>query len=314
MRILFHDNSITNRGTTVAIQDYARFNNELLNNESYIVYNNSDPYNDHSVIEYLNKLFPVYSYSNISELYTLCDRLGIDLAYFIKYGFNDGVLANTPVKNAVHAVFQAYQPHGDHYAYISEWLSIKMSRGRVPYVPHIVDLPPEKRIHHNFGKGKIVIGRYGGNTTFDIPFVKDAVKEIVETYDDFVFVFVNTDKFYEHRNIIYLDPILDLQGKTDFILSCDAMLHGRERGESFGLAIAEFLFHNKPVFAWRGGTDGHHTIMLKDHDTLYSDKQDLIDKLLSLREGKYLNSNYKYSVDEFLPHRVMRKFHDIFLV
>jgi hypothetical protein len=312
MKILFHDNSLTNRGTTVAILDYAKYNQELLNNESYIVYRKNEP-NDPAVIERVSKLFPTFGYTFPDELDTLCSKLQIDTSYFIKYGFNDGILSYNS-KNAIHAVFQSYQPHGDIYAYISEWLSYRMTNGRVPYVPHIVNLPLERKKKYNFGDGKIVIGRHGGNATFDLPFVKDAIKKIVETTDDFVFVFVNTDKFYEHGNIIYLDPILDLQDKTDFIMSCDAMLHARERGESFGLAIAEFLFHNKPVFAWKGGTDGHHINLLKDFNTLYEDEDDLISKLSSLREGKYLNLNYKYRVDEFLPHHVMRRFHDIFLV
>jgi hypothetical protein len=312
MRILFHDNGISNRGTTVAILDYAKYNQELLGHESCIIHK-AGPNNDSSVLEYINKNYPVYSYTSLSELYNICDRLNIDVAYFIKYGFNDNTLSNPPVRNVVHAVFQAYQPHGDRYAYVSEWLSNKMSGGQIPYIPHIVNLPLEKQHSYIFNKGKIVLGRYGGNTTFDIPFVKDAVREIVEKYDDFIFVFVNTDKFYEHKNIIYLDPILELQGKTDFILSCDVMLHARERGESFGLAVAEFLFHNKPVLSWAGGTDQHHVDMLKETGTLYTNKEDLIYKILSLRDGNFLNKEYKYIVDKFSPDHVMRKFHDIFL-
>jgi hypothetical protein len=311
MRILFHDNSITNRGTTVAILDYAKYNQELLNNESFIVYRNTDPYNDPSVIEYIKTKFPIYGYSTLDELYSICDSLKIDLTYFIKYGFDDGILSNT--KSAVHSVFQAYSPHGNSYAYISEWLSQKMTGGRTPFVPHIVDMPIEPTFLYDFPKDKIIIGRYGGNTTFDIPFVKSAVIDIVNSYTDFVFVFANTDKFYEHENIIYLDPILDIQHKTNFIQSCDAMLHARERGESFGLAVAEFLFHNKPVLSWVGGTDQHHVSMLNETGTLYTDKENLIGKILSVREGKYLDKEYKYIVEKFSPDHVMRKFHDIFL-
>lgn len=312
MRILFHDNSITNRGTTVAILDYAKYNQELLGNESFIVYRNTDPYNDLSVVDHIKKKFPIYSYSDLSELYSICDSLKIDVSYFIKYGFDDGILSNT--KNVVHSVFQAYSPHGERYAYISEWLSNKMTGGSIPFVPHIVDLPAEATSSYNFSTDKIIIGRYGGNTTFDIPFVKDAIIEIVNTYNQFLFVFVNTDKFYEHENILYLDPILDVQQKTNFILSCDAMLHARERGESFGLAVAEFLFHNKPVLSWAGGIDQHHVDLLKETGTLYTNKQDLIGKILSLSCGNFLNNEYKYIVDKFSPNHVMRKFHDIFLM
>ena len=36
MRVLFHTNTLNYRGTTVAISDYARYNQEVLGNESII--------------------------------------------------------------------------------------------------------------------------------------------------------------------------------------------------------------------------------------------------------------------------------------
>jgi len=41
MKILFHANTLNFRGTTVAVTDYARYNQEVLGNESVIVYNES---------------------------------------------------------------------------------------------------------------------------------------------------------------------------------------------------------------------------------------------------------------------------------
>ena len=38
MKILFHANTINYRGTTVAITDYAKYNQEILGNESIIAY------------------------------------------------------------------------------------------------------------------------------------------------------------------------------------------------------------------------------------------------------------------------------------
>ena len=89
------------------------------------------------------------------------------------------------------------------------------------------------------------------------------------------------------------------------------MLHGRELGESFGLAISEFLFHNKPVLAWSGGFDRNHVQMLQHTGLLYDDEKQLREKLLSIRD--YKNGDYKAIVEPFTPANVMRKFQQVFL-
>lgn len=73
------------------------------------------------------------------------------------------------------------------------------------------------------------------------------------------------------------------QDESNFIGSCDAMLHARLRGESFGLAIGEFLFLDKLVVCWSGGYDRNHVNLLNmDRDLLYDDASTL-KKLLKLQ-------------------------------
>ena len=124
------------------------------------------------------------------------------------------------------------------------------------WVPHMVDLPePNKNLREKLGipKNATVFGRYGGFDTFDLPFVYQPIVDIVEKYTDVYFVFANTRPFANHPRIKYVKEIVTKQGKSNFINSCDFMVHARHRGESFGLSIAEFLFHNKPVLAWEIG-------------------------------------------------------------
>ena len=45
----------------------------------------------------------------------------------------------------------------------------------------------------------------------------------------------------------HLPPTADVARLHAFIRSCDAMLHGRTGGETFGLACAEFSAFNRPV-------------------------------------------------------------------
>ena len=43
MKVLFHTHTLNFRGTAVAVYDYAKYNQEILGNESIICYNASVP-------------------------------------------------------------------------------------------------------------------------------------------------------------------------------------------------------------------------------------------------------------------------------
>lgn len=326
MRVLFHTNTINYRGTTVAITDYAHYNQEILGNESIITYNadygyEKDMGSEQVVIDELKKRFDVIGYKT-GDLEGIIDKEKADVAYFIKSGQIDGGLPPMPgtdskfpsnCRTAVHAVFQFYEPHGDRYAYISKWLSDEMSSGSVPYVPHIVNLPGSDTTYREglgIRKDQIVVGRIGGYYTFDIPGVKDYIKRLVNDNDKFVFLFVGTEPFINHPNVKFINEIHDVKKKANFINTCDCMLHARQRGESFGLSIAEFLSMNKPVLAWNGGHDRNHLEMLKDSGTLYSNEDDLNYMLHNLGDFK---QDWAKRVEEFKPEPVMKKFNEVFL-
>lgn len=321
MKIAFQTNTICHRGTTVAILDYAKYNREILGNESIIVYPTNfrdsgvspDSLTQQDVLEEVKSQFTVIGYTSLTELDKIVEDNNVDATYFIKGGFNDGIVT-TKSKNLIHAVFQANQPHGDRYAYISEWLSDYVSNGNIDFVPHIVDLPKIKRSDFRKKLGisddKIVIGRIGGLHQLDIPFVLETIAQFAYKNPNYVFLFVNTFKFTNLPNIIFLNPIIDEQEKTDFILSCDAMVHGRSDGESFGLAICEGLFHNKPVFCFNGGRDKHHITLLKDSGLLYNNSIELYNMLLN---AKKFTTDYSKIVEKFNPQLVMEKFKKVFL-
>ena len=58
MKILFHDNTLTERGTSVALYDYAKYNEEILGNESYICYNSTHSDNNSEVVQKFTNRFP----------------------------------------------------------------------------------------------------------------------------------------------------------------------------------------------------------------------------------------------------------------
>lgn len=325
--IAFQTNTLCHRGTTVAILDYAKYNQEYLNNKSIIVYpknfNDSgvshDSLTQPDVLDYVSKYFPTFGYSSLEELDKICLDNNVDFTYFIKAGFNDGLITKTST-NLIHAVFQANQPHGDKYAYISSWLSKIMSDNTIDYVPHIVNLPKTSvsnfREKLGISDDKIVIGRIGGLYQFDIQWVIQTVANFAYNNPNYEFVFVNTANFLQSPtllpNIKFIEPIIDLQEKTDFYLACNATIHARSGGESFGLAICESLFHNKPVLAFNGGIDQHHVQLLKDTELLYSNPEDLWNKLLNIPNQYPVD--YSKLVEEFSPKNVMDKFNKVFLL
>ena len=332
MKVLFHTHTLNYRGVAGAVRDYARYNQEILGNESIILYNSHHKYvkdegNEQSVVDKFKEEFKVIGYNGdhaFKEVSNICEKENLDLAYFIKAGnkgtelpcdaFDMKVISTA--KTAVHCVFQAFEPHGDRYAYISEWLSRhvhSITKQAVPYVPHIVKLPePTKNYREMLGvrPDQFLIGRIGGYYTFDIEFVKKQIEYLVSKTDRFVFLFIGTAPWIDHPNVKFTQEIHDVQLKTDLINSCDAGIHARTRGESFGLSIAEFLYLNKPILAFNGGHDLNHLLMLNNSGLLY-EESNLIDKIQEL--PSMTNTEWSKRVKSFSPEIVMKKFKDVFL-
>jgi len=321
MKIAFHANPLCHRGTTTATLDYAKYNEEILGNESIIFYENNPPKTfddpgitpqDEYVVEFVKNRYKTIGYDKFSDIEFMCKDNGIDYFYNLKAGFNDGKLV-PGVKNLVHAVFNCFDPHGEKYAYVSSWLAKQNSN--YPFVPHIVSLPKEQkrdwRDQLKISKDKIVIGRYGGLNQFDIPIFVDTIIQIAVNHKEIEFVFVNTRKFCDLPNVRFLPAIIDPQDKTDFILSCDAMIHARSDGESFGLAICEGLFHSKPVFCFDGGRDKHHVDLLNGSGFLYRSPQQLYELILNSKN--YYTYDFSKLVSDFSPDKVMEKFNSVFL-
>lgn len=309
MKIAFHSNQLGIRGTEVALYDYALGNVEILGNQSIII---SDVNSDLTSLEKFKNQFQVFLYNDFSEVENIIKQERVDAIYYIKAGFNDGKLVKN-AKNLIHSVFKHNEPHGDVYAYISKWLSDEMSSGKIPYVPHTINLPKHNlNYKSNFNiENKIVVGWYGGNN-FEIPFTRQAVIEIAKNRNDIVFLFMNQNPFCDLKNVVFIEGTTDLDEKVAFINTCDIMIHARERGETFGLTIAEFSTLNKPIITYKNSPERNHNIILGDKGIYYTDYNSLYQILNNISkqdiEGKDWNC-YK----EFTPEKVMNKFKEIFL-
>lgn len=316
MKIAFHDNCLTVRGTTTCIYNFAYWGRELLGFDPIIMYNESNPNNDEEGYNKCAREFKVVGYKNKSDIDSILEKEKCEYFFMKKGGSPDGIIS-TVSKNLINACAANWNPnwiHGDVYAMGSEWLS-KITNYTVPYVSDIVILPDiEEDMRSELGipKGHFVFGRTGGFETFDLMWVKQTISKALELRSDIWFVFQNTDKFIEHERVIHLERNSCEKIKVKFINTCDAMIHARQIGESFGVACAEFSLRNKPVITWNGSSERSHIDILDNKGIYYSDTNDLMHILLNI-DKKEINSLDWNQYEQFSPEPIMKKFDEVYL-
>jgi hypothetical protein len=158
-----------------------------------------------------------------------------------------------------------------------------------------------------------VFGRHGGWDTFNIPFVRAAVAEHARRHPEDHFVFLNTKPIPETErlaNVHYLPATVDSLEKARFLATCDVMIHARDTGETFGLAVAEFAVLGKPVITYGGSRERAHLEMLGKAGEIYMDKSGLLQLLANQLVGQTPENQYSGWAD---PQRVMKIFREKFL-
>lgn len=318
MRILFQSNQLSIRGTEIALYDYARYNEEVLGNQSLVCYEKNNSNNNPAAIERFSKRFETLAYTSFTEVDPLIRQYQADLFYAIKGGGRDGVVSAV-VPSLIHAVFPVKPKaiHGSAYAFVSDWLARVSSNNRYPAVPHIVSLPNidgDLRRELNIPADATVFGCHGGAGSFDIDFAKRCVQRVAEQRPDIFFVFLNIAPFTQHPQVIFLPASADIEYKVRFINSCDAMLHARKRGESFGLACGEFSVRNKPVITYSRSGERNHIEVLADKALLYGGEQSLSALLLGFDRIWAMAQSWDCYSERFSPETVMRRFHESFIV
>jgi hypothetical protein len=293
-----------------------------------ISYNETLNGNSPLVKKFLQNEFDLLPYKNFQV--SMKKLKGFDFGYIIKSGKNDNrTFHNFPTY--VHAVFQEYDPHGTYYAYVSEWLAKKMQRTHFlshkrilssyrgvcnsfnfDFVPHIVDLPQSNanvRELYSIPEYARLGIRYGGADSFDIPWVKTVVSELLEDPKNY-FLFMNTNQFIQHPRCLFIPPAIEKIHKSNFLQAGDYFLHARKRGESFGLSILEAMATGTPVLSWKGGVDRNHTKLLAP-DSLYRGPKDLMLKIRNIENYTNRDAHFQKS-KEFSPEIVKKRFLNIF--
>jgi len=295
MNIGFFVRHFTERGTEVAIYDYAKHNEEILHNKSYIIcftqeaqQNIGFPTERHSYDKFSQR-FPILEINTIHDMKNIIAQFQISVFYTLTHGGNDIYQFNNKelwgkCKTVKHCVFDTTCPESDFYISISEMLN-RDHCTNIPVIPHIVDLPEcsenlrnELQIPHD----AIVYGRYGGIYEFNVDIAHNAIQQYIHLDENCYFLFMNTRKFFEHPRIIYLDRNIDLDYKVKFINTCDAMIHARQMGETFGLSVAEFSIKNKPVLTCNCGVLEHIKI-LGDKAIIYNSTEELVNIFTNIK-------------------------------
>ncbi len=321
VKIAFWDNSLCERGTTIALYDYAYYNKHILLNESIILYNLTREDNNNEVINKFNKEFEVIGVNKFNVVDFILKNKKCDILYVIKSGNNEGQISKV-CKTVVHCVFNCNEPHGSVYSAISPF--IKGYNKNIPVVPHMINLPnndKNMREELNIPKKAIVYGRHGGYEQFDIDYVHKIVYEVAKNNSNIYFLFVNTKKFCKDlKNIIHINKIIDLEKKVSFINTCDAMIWGRNDGETFGLSIAEFSSKNKPVIATpnimrNSKTDLAHFYFLKEKGVWYNENNlyNILTTFITEDNIDEIRSKDWNAFKEYCPEKVIKIFEKVFI-
>ena len=319
MKVAFHSGYLGFRGTEVALIDYAWGNKEILGNESFFLLPWRDGGEAHPVVATMRNTAPVRFYRSKDEMDGILREEATDFFYCVKNGFNDGVFSSK-VLTGVHAIFRESEFHGDVYAYVSPWLSQVMSRGKTPWVPHMVSLGTaavDLRKQLNIPEEAKVFGRHGGEDSFDIPWVQKLIVEMSKKNPSTHFIFLNTRTFpgsVGRGNIHFLPATSDPATKRSFLDACDAMIHARKRGETFGLSCMEFAVLGKKVLTYSESPEKAHLELLGEAALGYHNATALTTGLSCKRPDYRLLAKVSQELAEhFGPQKVMEKFKEIFL-
>lgn len=328
------------RGTSDAMYHYALFNETLLGNKS-ILFQRIPPLYPELTVKgsFLRclKRFRIVLYTDVDELEEKCKLYNVDAMYFI-LGGNDESNCTTIRNNCPH-----YMPRFVHCVFsyklnakVEEWMKWTIFAGvsnqvASLHVNHMVivdDTQEDLRKTLQIPSNAVVFGRHGGADCFDPEYVVDAIIELAQaTYHNqqqpVYFIFMPMPYTFYARvhelpsTIIFLPVTTSKNYVRLFINTCDAMIHAKSIGESFGLACMEFSACNKPVLTHKCVHDcnlNKHLDNLGDKAWLYHDKESCLQQMKNLiqRRDEVKDQNWDVTAC-FKPEIVMNEFNEVFV-
>lgn len=319
MNIAFFIRQFSERGTEVSTYDYADANETVLHNRSIIVSFTETARISHrlnatnaSYAKFQSR-FTVIQIDCIEDMSQVIATHNLHFFYTQTHGSHDVYqFENKNIwgscKTIKHCVFTTRCPESDFHISISEALNTT-NQTNIPVIPYIVSLPHITTTLHNelhIPPNATVFGRYGGESEFDISIAHDAIRLYLDENPNVYFVMMNTSPFYTHPRILYLPCTTNVEYKVQFINTCDAMIHARTMGETFGLAVAEFSIKNRPVITCQCG-DTEHIRILGDKALLYNSTESLLDLFRNIKNIRETRTNWN-AYELYSPENVMQRF------
>jgi hypothetical protein len=316
MKVGFLSNRITNRGTEVALYDYADYNEILLKNTSIVITRDIkkipySPDNSQEMYDKFKARFSLFDYETTEDIDRIVVEQNIQVLFIVKAGGYDGLLSSK-CKNLVLCVFTTREPHGELYTSLHSFLNMKDATD-LPVLPHMVRVHPTQenmRIELGIPENALVFGTYSGETCFNIDYVREVVQKIGHDpeYKHIYFIFLGILPFGTPSDrILFLPKTTVLERKKKFINTCDAMLYGRTCGETFGLACGEFSISGKPIIASLTKVESLAHLMILDYNVIGHDtEKELIDILTNWSSHIIDVSNNGYMF--YTPENVMNIF------
>lgn len=314
------------RGIELSTYNYAIYNKKILGNNSIIIaFNKEITDNGEQFVNISRSLFEdefkIIEIRYIEEMRGLIMEENLTHAYVQSHGFKKdyykfgqkNIWGNCTT--IYHSVFGPMVRQGSSIrCVIGNHLNERYGK-KLQVLPYIVNKNINKgnlRNKLNIGDEEIVFGRYGGENTFDIEFVKEEINSILKIRSDITFIFLNTKKFINHKKVLFLPKTISFLEKFEFVNTCDAMIHARKDGETFGLAVAEFSVANKPIITYAFSKDKEHLKILGEKALLYRNSSEFKDIILNFDKNQ-MSRNEWNAYEKFQPEKVIKDFERICL-
>lgn len=311
MKVAFLTNDLQMRGTQSTTWWFARANEQVLRNQSIIfTFEKLSGYNSPNTTAQSVAWFTDHFDTRFVTPETLDGRMveaGIDVCFAEVYGTPTSTLP-TSVPVLAHCVFESRYKVGTLRVAVSRCVARQCVTEdvKVLHNPVQVEMNSDNlRDRLSIPEEAIVFGRYGGYETFDFLEVHKIVQVVASKFSNIHFVFMNTEAFCAGtKQIHFLPGTSDGRAKRAFINTCDAMLHARQGGETFGCSCGEFAICGKSVITTDRSKDLAHIELLGDAAIVYDSCDALYQILTTFKpqpQRVYKTEYHDCSIEKLIP-------------
>lgn len=301
-----------------ALFNYAYYNEMLLGNDSVIFYQKDHREQHDGMVAKMKAHFQCVAYDSFSEITNLITLHRIT----VMYGLNAPISPEWKchiINHSIQSTTTTTTTSTPNQQLPPTPPSQIETPDPNPIVPLIVAPASWRksgslRAACGIAEDAIVMGRYGGFYDFNIGYVKETIRDILQTHPHVWFLFLNTQQFIRHERALFFEGTPDTERKRHFIAACDAMLHARSLGEVFGMSCGEFSAAGKPILtACTHYLANHHISVLGSRALLYHNASTLTHLILNIRSIHKLRPDWN-AYHQYEPHRVMSAFQRTFLM